>query len=163
MTQSTTAADNPPQATTTHYKIDSRASRFTVRAFACGLLSAMGHNPTIAIRDFTGGMNFDPEKFEAGSLELAVRASSLAVEDEISLKDRREMERLMNGEVLETAKFPEIRYEAAAISMSRISDMLCAANLEGELTLHGVTRRQRTHRPDCRPRNAILERIPLRD
>jgi polyisoprenoid-binding protein YceI len=142
MTETSTAADNPLSAIATHYVIDGRASRFTVRAFATGLLSAMGHNPTIAIRDFSGGMNFDPEKLQADGFQLVIKASSLSIQDDISPKDRREMERLMNLEVLETAKFSEIRYEASAITINKISDMLYAANLDGELTLHGTTRRQ---------------------
>ncbi|HTD55181.1 MAG TPA: YceI family protein, partial [Silvibacterium sp.] len=142
MNESTTAADNPPQNITTYYAIDGRASRFTVRAFATGLLSVMGHNPTIAIRDFNGGMNFDPEKVEAGAFRIAIKASSLTVQDDISTKDRREMERLMNEEVLESAKYPEIRYEAGVISVSRVSDLLYAATLEGGLNLRGVTRQQ---------------------
>jgi polyisoprenoid-binding protein YceI len=141
-TQSPAVADTPLQAVATHYTIDGRASRFTVRAFASGMLSAMGHNPTIGIRDLAGGMDFDPEKLQAGSLALTIKASSLAVQDDISLKDRREMERLMNEQVLESSKFPEIRYEAAIISVGRVSEMLYAANLDGELTLHGVKWRQ---------------------
>src|SRR6201993_5312096 len=141
MTQPTTE-ENLPQTAATHYTIDGRASRFTLRAFATGLLSSMGHNPTIAIRDFSGGMDFDSEKLEAGRFHLTIKTSSLAVQDDIIPKDRREMERLMNEEVLESAKFPEIRYEAPAVSVRRVSDMLYVANLDGELSLHGVTRRQ---------------------
>ena len=142
MTQSSTSTDNLPQTAATHYTIDGRASRFTVRAFAAGLLSAMGHNPTVAIRDFSGGMDFDPAKPEASAFQFVIKASSLSVQDDISPKDRREMERLMNEEVLESSKFPETRYEAAVISVGRVSEMLYAANLDGELTLHGVKRRQ---------------------
>jgi polyisoprenoid-binding protein YceI len=48
----------------------------------------------------------------------------------------------MNQEVLETAKFPEIVYEASGISVTKMSDMLYSAVLNGNLTLHGVTRSQ---------------------
>ena len=142
MTQTTTAADNTPKTGTTHYTIDGRASRFTVRAFATGLLSAMGHSPTIAIRIFDGAMDFDPERLEAGDFRLNVKTSSLAVQDDINPKERREMERLMNEEVLESSRFPDIRYEAAAVSVSMISDSLYVAHLDGLLTLHGITGRQ---------------------
>jgi hypothetical protein len=37
---------------TVRYVFDPSVSRFTVQAFATGLLCAFGHNPTIAIRDF---------------------------------------------------------------------------------------------------------------
>ncbi len=71
-----------------------------------------------------------------------IKSASLSVQDDISGKDLREMERLMNQEVLETAKFPEILYEASSISVTKMADMLCSATLNGNLTLHGVTRSQ---------------------
>ena len=106
MAQTSTTAVEPAETATDRYVIDGRSSRFTVRAFATGLLAAMGHNPTIGIRDFSGEMRFNPDKLEAGSLRIVIKSSSLSVQDDISAKDLREMERLMNQEVLETAKFP---------------------------------------------------------
>jgi polyisoprenoid-binding protein YceI len=133
------------QATETpadRYVIDSRASRFTVQAFATGLLARMGHDPIIGIRDFSGEMQFNPDKLEAGSFRLVIKSASLSVQNDISDKDLREIERLMNQEVLETAKFPEIVYEATSISVSKMTDMLSSATLNGKLTMHGVTRNQ---------------------
>jgi polyisoprenoid-binding protein YceI len=124
------------------YVIDGRASRFTVRAFATGLLAKMGHNPTIGIRDLSGELTFDPDKLEAASFRIVIKSTSLSVQDDISNKDLREMERLMNQEVLETEKFPEILYEASAISVTKMADMLYSATLNGNLTMHGVTRSQ---------------------
>jgi polyisoprenoid-binding protein YceI len=124
------------------YVIDGRASRFTVRAFATGLLAKMGHNPTIGIRDLSGELTFDPDKLEAASFRIVIKSASLSVQDDISSKDLREMERLMNQEVLETEKFPEILYEASAITVTKMADMLYSATLNGNLTMHGVTRSQ---------------------
>jgi polyisoprenoid-binding protein YceI len=124
------------------YVIDGRASRFTVRAFATGLLAKMGHNPTIGIRDLSGEMTFNPDKLEAGSFRIVIKSASLGVQDDISSKDLSEMERLMNQEVLETEKFPEILYEATDISVTKMADMLYSAALNGNLTMHGVTRSQ---------------------
>ena len=42
------------------YLIEAGVSRFTVRGFAGGLLSGLGHNPVVAIRDFTGDAHWDP-------------------------------------------------------------------------------------------------------
>ncbi len=39
----------------------------------------MGHNPTFAVRDFSGEVEFDPDAPAASSLRLVVRAESLAV------------------------------------------------------------------------------------
>ena len=138
---SATTVEEAEQATGL-YRIDGRASRFTVRAFAAGLLSAMGHNPTIGINGLSGEVKFNPDMPAASSFRLTIESSSLSVQDDISDKDRREMERLMNQEVLETSKFPEILYEAPGVSVTRTSDTLYAATLNGDLTLRGVTRNQ---------------------
>jgi polyisoprenoid-binding protein YceI len=141
MAEISTAAVESPETTLDRYVIDGRSSRFTVQATATGLLAKMGHNPHICIRDFSGEVKFDPEKLEASSFRLVIKTSSLGVQDDISDKDRREIERLMNQEVLETARFPEIVYQAPSVSVTKMTDMLYSATLNGELTLHGVTRK----------------------
>lgn len=125
-----------------HYEIDSRASRLTVQAFATGMLAAMGHNPRIGIRSFSGGVNFNPETSEAGGFRLSILSNSLSVLDDVSDKDRGEMERMMNDQVLEVAKYPQILYEAATVSVSRLEGALYSATLNGNLSLHGTTRGQ---------------------
>ena len=130
------------KATLVHYVVDAKASRFTVQAFATGLLSAMGHNPAIGIRNFSGDVNFDPEAVHGSGFRLSIQANSLGVQDDISDKDRREIERMMNEQVLETAKYPEIAYEAPVVAIAKLGDSLFSATLNGNLTLHGVTRSQ---------------------
>jgi polyisoprenoid-binding protein YceI len=142
MAEISPAAVQATETSADRYVIDSRASRFTVQAFATGLMARMGHNPIIGIRDFSGEMQFNPDKLEAGGFRLVIKSASLSVQNDISDKDLREIERLMNQEVLETAKFPEIVYEATSISVTKMADMLCSATLNGNLTLHGVTRNQ---------------------
>ena len=102
----------------------------------------MGHNPTIGIRDFGGEMKFNPGKLEAGAFRLVIKTASLSVLDDISDKDLREIERLMNKEVLETEKFPEVVYDAPNISITKMADALYSAAVSGNLTMHGVTNSQ---------------------
>lgn len=130
----------PRSGNGTVFVIDGRRSRFTVQAFATGIFSAMGHNPTIGIRTFSGQVEFNADALEAGGFRLTIQSSSLAVQDDISDKDRKEIERVMKAEVLEIEKYPEIRYEASSISMQRIDGSLYSATLNGSLSLHGVTR-----------------------
>lgn len=124
------------------YVINAMVSRFTVKAFAGGLLSAFGHNPTIAIRDMRGEVHFKAAAAEQSSLHLVVRADSLSVTDNVSDKDRREMETEMRASVLEVAKFPEITYDAPQVSVKNTGDGQSDIVLLGQLTLHGVTRPQ---------------------
>jgi polyisoprenoid-binding protein YceI len=123
------------------YLLDKSSSRFTVRAFASGMLSAMGHNPTIAIRDFTGEVNFDPADPAKASLRMQIRADSLEVTDDIKSKDRKEMESAMNQQVLESAKYPSIIFESAAVSVAQLSEGRFQVPMDGNLSLRGVTRR----------------------
>lgn len=124
------------------YTINVRASRFTVRAFASGVLSAFGHSPTIAIRDLTGEVQVNQDKLEESSLRLAIKAASLEVADNVSDKDRREIDRQMHDDVLEVSQFPQIVYECSRLSATKIAEGQYQVTLDGDLTLHGVTRSQ---------------------
>ena len=124
------------------YAIDSAMSRFTARAFASGMLSALGHNPTIAIHDFSGEAEFAPGTLEKAALRLKINAGALELTDSISDKDRREMERTMNESVLEVARYPEIVFDSSNVSASRAGDGQYWVNLIGNLSLHRVTNSQ---------------------
>jgi polyisoprenoid-binding protein YceI len=124
-----------------HYVIDSKGSTFVAQAFATGLLSAFGHDPRIAIRDFGGDLSFSLTRLtvEGAQLNISIQADSLEVIDDISEKDKQEIHRKMCDEVLEADRFPEIAYECSRVSASGSGDRYWVA-LSGELTLHGVTR-----------------------
>lgn len=122
------------------YRIDPGRSRFMVKAFATGMLSAFAHNPTIAIRDFTGEVEFAPDSPEQSSLNIRIQSGSLQVADEVSDKDRREMERQIREEVLETDRYPEIVFESTNVSADRIMASQYRAKIKGNVTLRGLTR-----------------------
>jgi polyisoprenoid-binding protein YceI len=111
------------------YILDPAMSCFTVQAFATGFLSRLGHNPTIAFRDYTCEARLAPEP----SLRVRIDAASFAVTDRVSENDRSDMESTMRNEVLEIARYPEILYRSTKIW---IEGQL--ARIQGELVLHGV-------------------------
>src|SRR5271167_1612180 len=126
-------------ANTVHYLVDKRASQFTVQAFASGLISAIAHSPKIAIRDWTCDAVFEPGSFKSAFVKAKVKADSLEVLDELRDSDRRELNRVMNREVLETAKFPEVTFESTRIIADKLKEDQYRVNISGDLTLHGVT------------------------
>jgi polyisoprenoid-binding protein YceI len=130
------------EATSAHFVVDTGASRFTVQAFATGLFSAMGHSPVIAIRQYTGEVNFSSKTLEGNGFKLVIQSGTLSVQDDINNKDRREIETQMNESILEVGKYPEIVYESAAVSVSKLGDALYTVALNGTLNFHGVTRSQ---------------------
>jgi polyisoprenoid-binding protein YceI len=123
------------------YRIDASRSRFTVKAFAGGLFSSFAHNPTIAIRDFEGEAEFAPDTLERASLRLKVNADSLELTDDVSDKDRKEIERMMREEVLQTNRYPDIIFESTDIAGNKISGGWYRVKMAGDLKLHGVTRK----------------------
>lgn len=122
------------------YKIDASRSRFIVRAFAGGFLSALAHDHTISISEFDGETDFTYGTVEPASLEITIKAGSLAVTDKISDKDRLKIESTMRDEVLEVSKYPEIRFKSNSVSATKTGDAQYQARITGEITLHGVSR-----------------------
>src|SRR5262245_40899902 len=94
-----------------HYRPDPQRSRLTVQAFAGGLLSVLAHSPTFAVHDFSGEVRLDPVTLTGAWLAMTIRADSLRVADNVSASDRQEIEDRMRREVLETASYPEVRFE----------------------------------------------------
>src|SRR5579862_3885513 len=132
----------PQNATKVQYAIDTRASQFTVQAFASGLISAVAHSPKIAIRNWTGEVSFNPETLGDASLKVVIQAGSLEVLDDLRESDRRELHRVMYDDVLETRRFPEVVFESSSIGVERLKDNLTRVNVEGRVSLHGTTNGQ---------------------
>jgi len=126
--------------TAVRYRMDATRSRFVVQAFADGLFSMFGHNPTIAICGFGGDARFVLSTLEKASLLMLVTPDSFTVTDKVSDKDRREIERAMREDVLEIARYPEIVFMSKTTSSHPIAEGQHHVKITGDLTLHGVTR-----------------------
>jgi len=131
--------DGSVESKTALFAIDQRMSRFTVQAFASGLLSAFAHHPLIAIREFSGDVRLNADAAERSSVVVRVNAASLEVSGNANDRDRPEINRAMQEEVLESDRFPEIVFISTGATVNRSGQGPFLANLSGELTLHGVT------------------------
>jgi polyisoprenoid-binding protein YceI len=122
------------------YKISAGESTFIVRAFAGGLLSALAHNHTIAIRDFNGEADFSYGSVEPASLRLTIVADSLSITDKVSEGDKKKIQSTMREEVLEVSTYPEITFKSSSVSATKTGEAQFQAKISGDLTLHGVTK-----------------------
>ena len=125
----------------TRYRMDPGHSRFTVQAFAGGLLSFLGHSPTFAVGDFAGELCWEPDRPEGAGLVVTVRADSLELIDNVRPADREDIEGRMRREVLEAAAYPDIRFQAAEITTTAAGGNRHRLRISGMLSLHGVTNR----------------------
>ena len=122
------------------YVFDAKSSKFTVQAFATGLLSGFGHNPLIAIRDFDGEVQFVPGSYEKIFVRMSVKTSTFEPLGDMKRDDRQKMESMMRDEVLQIEQFPTALFESTEIKAREIGDGLLDARAAGDLTLHGVKR-----------------------
>ncbi len=123
--------------------IDSRASKLTIRAFATGLLSSFGHNPVLVARQIEGQIEFTTDHPESSSLQMKIKADSLEVTNQdVSTKDKNEIEQGTKRDVLETSKYPEIKFDSTEVSGQKVFEGQYRVTITGKLTLHGVTRSQ---------------------
>jgi polyisoprenoid-binding protein YceI len=113
-------------------QVDPARSKLTVHVGKAGMFSAFGHEHDIAAPVFSGAVRGQE------SVEFSVDARQMKVADaDVSEKDRAEIQTTMLGpEVLDAARFPEIKFRSTAIE----SDKLGQWWVRGTLTLHGQTR-----------------------
>jgi Uncharacterized conserved protein len=140
-TRTTDTATQSSESGVVRYRLVPAQSTFTVQAFAEGLLSAFGHDPVLAIKDFSGEVQFVPGSFEAASVKMTVKADSIVLSTEVKEKDRIEMEQTMREQVLEIAKYPEIVFVSSNISVTKLAEGRYRARVIGDLTFHGATQK----------------------
>ena len=112
--------------------IDFEKSVMTVHVYKSGLFSAFGHEHEISAPIQQGSFSEDKP-----SVDLTVNARKLKVMDrDVSEKDRAEIQETMLGpKVLESEKFPEIRFRSTEVDRLGEGRWL----VHGDLTLHGET------------------------
>jgi polyisoprenoid-binding protein YceI len=124
---------------TVRYVTDTKASQFTVQAFAAGMIAVVAHSPKIAIRDWTGVARFVPGTLSEASLSVRGKTSSFEALDELRDSDRRELHRVMAQEVLEVTRFPEFTFESSAVKAENQGQDQYRVSVTGNLTLHGIS------------------------
>jgi polyisoprenoid-binding protein YceI len=122
------------------YNIDASQSRFMIKVGAGGLLSFAAHDHNIAVRSFSGEVQFTYGNVEPASMQITIKADSLAVTDKVSDSDRQKIESTMRDEVLEVSKYPEITFKTTSVNATKTEEGKFQAKLNGDLTLHGTTR-----------------------
>jgi polyisoprenoid-binding protein YceI len=123
------------------YKLDPARSKFTIRAFAGGVLWFKGHDHFVAARDFAGEARLTPGSVSPASLTLSVRAASLAETREVfNAQQKKIIDTELRDIVLEPDKYPDITFKSTDVSVDARGGVF-RVKLGGDLTLRGVTRR----------------------
>ncbi len=124
------------------YTLDAGKSTFMARAFSGGLLWFKGHDHFIAVRDFSGQATATPGTTTPASLQMTIRSNSLEeTRDVFTAQQKQIINKELREIVLETEKYPEITFKSRNVTGKPSSGGAFDARIEGDLTMHGVTRR----------------------
>jgi polyisoprenoid-binding protein YceI len=110
--------------------VDVANSSLKIHVYKAGLFSAFGHNHEIDAPIESG------EVSESGKLSVTLRvdARKLKVVDQEDTKSRPQVQETMLGpQVLDSTRFPEIRFESSKIEPRGQNSWI----VNGNLTLHG--------------------------
>jgi polyisoprenoid-binding protein YceI len=121
----------------TDYVFDIKSSQFTVQAFAEGLAGIVDHRPQFSVRDFSGDIEFDPDKPDGGSLHLSAKTGSLDIMGAVTKRDRQMIERVMFTEVLHPEMFPEAGFRSSRVVCRQVTENRYSADIAGTVSLHG--------------------------
>jgi polyisoprenoid-binding protein YceI len=125
-----------------NYRIDPAKSRFMANVGSGGVLWFMGHGHHFAVRDFTGEATVTPGSIAPASLQMTIKAASL---EETGKNFTEQQKQIINKsahkEVLQVDEYPEIVFKSTNVTGKVKTGGQYEARIEGDLTLHGVTRR----------------------
>jgi polyisoprenoid-binding protein YceI len=110
---------------------------FQIHVGTAGLFGALAHNHLIEAEKISGCAAIDPKDPTHSSVKLDFPASNIRVLDpKESEKDRAEVQRTMETEVLRISEFPRIAFESTSIERADEPDQF---RIHGNLTIRGKT------------------------
>ncbi len=133
------ATDAKPAKSEANYQIVPEKGEFLVLTRSVGLLSYLGKDLTIAVKEYNGKIRYDAKQPEKSTLEIHVVPTSLTVTDPLKPKDIRKIQHTMNEKVLQTDRFPEIQFKSNSVRAAQANGKKLDLRIDGDLTIAGVT------------------------
>ncbi|MBO0857789.1 MAG: YceI family protein [Chloracidobacterium sp.] len=131
-----------PKDKTRVYTIELSQSRITVKITQKGFLSGRYPNHYVEVKNFNGKIEVSDKDETRIAVEVEAEAKSLTNVDEgMTDLERREFHNILNNLVLESDKYPIIKFVSVSISDARKSGDNRTFTLNGDLTLRDSTRR----------------------
>jgi len=113
--------------------IDVQRSTISIHVGKAGLLSAAGHDHTIAASISSGTIRESADTH----VEFTVETAKMTVmpDPKVDAKTQETIQKYMETMTLETSKLPQITFRS-----TRISKLADGWKVEGDLSLHGITK-----------------------
>lgn len=127
---------------TVTYNLDASQSKFMAHANRSGLLWFKGKSHHLAASDFSGQVEITEGTVTPASLRLVVKAASL---HETGADFTEPQKQIINKElreiVLHPDQYPDITFQSTNVTAKTLGADRYDVKMDGNLTLHGVTRR----------------------
>jgi polyisoprenoid-binding protein YceI len=124
------------------YAIDLSQSRIIATLTQEGFISRRYANHRVDVKNFGGKIEISERDETRVAVEVEAEAKSLTNADEgMTAFERNEFHGVLNNHVLESDKFPKIKFVSVSVSDARKSGETRTFTLNGDLTLRDVTKR----------------------
>jgi len=123
------------------YQIIPEESRIEIKTGTAGLFGFAGHSHSIIPSNFSGEVEINASDPKGTQVTILIQAPSLKETGDFSSKEIEEIDSQMHNTVLESSKYPEIAFHSTAVKYKEGGGHVYDAQIEGDLALHGVTKR----------------------
>ena len=124
------------------YTIDLSQSRVTATLTQEGFIARRYPTHRVEVKNFSGKIEVSERDEMRIAVEVEAETKSLTNADEgMTEFERREFHNVLNNSVLESDKFPKIKFVSVSVSDARKSGETRSFTLNGDLTLRDATKR----------------------
>jgi polyisoprenoid-binding protein YceI len=130
------------QPKTRIYTIDPASSSIIVQLTQEGFLAKLRPHNDVAVKDFNGKIQVAQNNESDIAVVLESEVSSMTnIDKDMSEFERREFHNVLHNIVLESEKFPTVKFASISVTDVQGSDEGRTFTLNGDLTIREVTRR----------------------
>jgi len=124
------------------YTIDLSQSRVTVTLTQEGFIARRYPTHRVEVKNFSGKIEVSERDETRIAVEVEAETKSLTnVDESMTEFERREFHNVLNNIVLESEKFPKIKFVSVSVSDARKSGETRYFTLNGDLTMRDATKR----------------------
>jgi polyisoprenoid-binding protein YceI len=140
--QTSSAQRSRLQPKTRIYTIDQTSSRIMVQLTHEGFISKLRPHNEVSVKSFNGKVQVPLSNESEIAVVLESEVSSMTnVDKDMSEFERKEFHNILHNAVLESEKYPTIKFASISVTDVRGSDEDRTFTLNGDLTIREVTRR----------------------
>jgi polyisoprenoid-binding protein YceI len=122
--------------------IDPHASHVVISVGKAGMLAFAGHNHEVLAPAVLGTVTFDPADWQHSSVTLEFETAALRVTGagDPPADVPKVQEVMASDQVLDVKRFPSVTFCSRRVLVAQRTGETAEVSIEGDLTLHGVTR-----------------------